>query len=327
MLGLATLLPGIRELRTPMATGILWLVWIVTMVVPQVESLLAQERFALLYNLAQSLPRLSLYMGLGLLAYIVGILSVALMESLPQSGSAQVLQGKMEGSSSSLVQRVGLRLVRPSPVTNDLINNAVRERLFNVSRLMADVLPTSIVVREFHLAALRLAKESPEQYQEYDRIAAEARFRINISIPLLALSLTMASALPTLLLVPVAGAAVVVCAVLLFLGIENHHKADELLASVIYFGYTSTPILDVLTQSAKDELPPDRSDPDPYDLAWLGDFLCERHMSDIYMTVLSRLRHPSRNRIDVIQRALPLMRERTREQIGDPINAMIKSRG
>jgi hypothetical protein len=56
---------------------------------------------------------------------------------------------------------------------------------------LRDLLPASLVEAELDLAALRLSKDSPDQFQQYDRIASEAEFRHGLALPAFALAVAL----------------------------------------------------------------------------------------------------------------------------------------
>ncbi len=88
-------------------------------------------------------------------------------------------------------------------------------------------------------------------------------------------------------------------------GLSRHHRADELLASAIYFGYASTPLLDSLAASVA-ALPRDRRDPQAHDIGYVLMFIHNRGLTELFIQTYSRYRHPSRGKeaVDAVTRAV-----------------------
>jgi len=196
-----------------------------------------------------------------------------------------------------------------------LIRSTIKERLRPISPTLASLVPEEMVQDEFDMAGLRLSKDAPDQFQQYDRARAEAEFRLGIAPPLLVLGQIFVLRLPWragILLTLVVFAS---CATIAFQGLQHRQRSEDLLATALYFGYTSAPIFDVLSETARRELQTGRSDADLYDLAWLCDWLAERSRFERYASFVSRLRHPSQSQARTVERASVYMRESTKREL------------
>ncbi|QTE28564.1 hypothetical protein [Pengzhenrongella sicca] len=173
---------------------------------------------------------------------------------------------------------------------------------------------------EFDLAALRLGREASEQYQQYDRVRAEAEFRTGIAMPLLALAVALGLMLPPFPGLLVVASGVLVAGMLMIQGLEYRQQADEFMATAIYFGYTSTPMFDALVGAATADLISGRVNAQVGDVAWLAAFLDARNMLTRYGEFLSKLRHPSNHskyELDaIIEQMEPVLGERVRLFLG-----------
>lgn len=315
MSAFTTFLPGVRELRTPMAVGALWIACAVTVSYPYRDTLLELPFAIRIQAIVEPIPASISVAALAFSAYMVGILASGLAASVAQWPFMAELPARAERSAHDSIRWLALKVIRPNETVSGLVRNTIREKLRSTSEILPDIVPVQLAMSEFHLAGLRLSKDAPEQYQQYDRTRAEAEFRTGVALPLWALGLTLAATLPWFAAIVAIIVLSAAFAMLALQGVAHHHRADELLASAIYFGYTATPLLDILIESAQKQLPGHRDDPEAFDIAWLADFLSERGLIGHYFEVLSKLRHPSRGGGDVVARALPLMSEKTKVQL------------
>jgi hypothetical protein len=191
---LASLLPGLRDLRAPLAVGYLWFLF---------AWLIVGDR---LLDWAQSIPmagdlqQLAGYAGkastLGLTAfaaYLVGsVLTVAtergpvghvinrLEKAFPRGGSQNEYREHLVGLRETYESRVERSGIRDEPDGAD-----TQDREFGrlLRAPLSDLKPWLLVQRS-------------ELYGEYDRLESEGNFRINIAAPLLAVISGMARHVP-----------------------------------------------------------------------------------------------------------------------------------
>jgi hypothetical protein len=80
---LASLLPGVRELRAPLAAGYLWLVALWIVFAPRLSELTSTEGvYRDIYNLGRAVGRPAIAIASGFVAYLIGTLSVGVTTSL-----------------------------------------------------------------------------------------------------------------------------------------------------------------------------------------------------------------------------------------------------
>jgi hypothetical protein len=192
---LGALLPGVREIRTPLAVGGLWLLCAALLAYPQTDWLLALDPIVALMQIVDLGGPTARFAGVGFAAYLVGILALG-REGIVPGGqiaqSAQKLRSWTDRSSSDVPTPVSDRMLasflakleRPGVEARTLLRSTIEERLRPVSQELANVVPISVLLDEFELAGLRLSKDAPEQYQQYDRVRTEAQFRMGVSSPI-----------------------------------------------------------------------------------------------------------------------------------------------
>lgn len=210
---LASLLPGLRELRAPLAAGYLWLVaaWLALAgAIPDPdEAPPGIVRDA--YELAGAVGQPAVVAAASFAAYLAGVLSVqataAMLPRLRVLRRRQVLGSRFGVAAPSAAGRSALReavldeLVRRYDLdpglqkllqetrdacgeSRDLDDLAVRRRLLDV-RVDVDEYAGRLE-RDLPMIPLRLLAEGKkdEIYGEFDRLRAEAEFRASVAVPL-----------------------------------------------------------------------------------------------------------------------------------------------
>jgi hypothetical protein len=91
---LSNLLPGIREIRTPLAAGYIWLIawWLVFAPMPSRQD--AEGLLALFYNLVDATTALGLGVAVSFVAYLIGSVSTGIFEKRLLSGAAVSDRGR-----------------------------------------------------------------------------------------------------------------------------------------------------------------------------------------------------------------------------------------
>ncbi|SNY28212.1 hypothetical protein [Paractinoplanes atraurantiacus] len=196
---LNSLLPGLREIRTPLATGYLWLLnlWVLF------GDRMPRQRpaagpLAGLWDLAGYAGKGAVLAALTFTAYLVG----SLVELNPQRLWAHGGRPELLSRLRDLFRRGVLKRVRAVPFSaqaeRDLVTYST-EDLGKVidSRWAATKLIQSVMHEERQLAT-RLQAQNAELFGRYDRLLAESAFRLNIAPPLVLLLalLSWRSALP-----------------------------------------------------------------------------------------------------------------------------------
>ncbi|MDP9352350.1 MAG: hypothetical protein M3P51_12515, partial [Chloroflexota bacterium] len=190
---LASLLPGLRDVRTPLAVGYLWLVflWIrfadkLPQSRPQGDGVVAR-----LYRLGELGGPPATLAAVSFVAYLLGGLVTLRIDR----GVGGLFLGR-------------LRLSEEAARTNHEYQQYLLTRQYLLADLsgrmrvtgrdrseLNELLETAETVRPDDTASLRprLLVANQEMYGEYDRLAAEASFRINVAIPSFAIGSTVAS--------------------------------------------------------------------------------------------------------------------------------------
>jgi hypothetical protein len=228
---LASLLPGVRELRAPLAAGYLWFVagWVfLGGRIPLRND--ATGFLKRVYELGEVLGRPAIAVGVSFAAYLIGVLSEAgtgtllrvvanRLTALPNPGRMNTgfLEGyrtpapvalSLQGTNSlrdAVVDRVLERLAADS-VRKELLERGMREVAITTVAEVPDHIRREViaeriesedlirVARDLVLLPTRLLGVQPELYGSYDRLRAEAEFRAAVSVPLIATLLALGGA-------------------------------------------------------------------------------------------------------------------------------------
>lgn len=283
---LSTMLPGVREFRTPFVIGALWatvgylLLW-------HVHGARAGAR-GLSGTLSEMLNQFAAPIKAGVLGfsvYLLGLVFKGVSEWFTESPMRSALIDKF--AATRVFQRVTNILLR-LPLLNgdpkDYLADAARERFAEFPPTVREV-ARRILIDEYKLADVILASKSPEQYQEYDRVRSEAEFRNGVWVPLFLVSVGVGllTTGPATWAIIVAGGAASV--MLKLQGIDRRVKSNERLASAIYFNLASTPLFDALFSEMQRAVKADgtrkrpRSDVDL--IAAMVDFLAVRKLEQL----------------------------------------------
>ncbi|MEU4421813.1 hypothetical protein AB0F81_14400 [Actinoplanes sp. NPDC024001] len=222
---LASLLPGLRDIRTPLTVGYLWLVilWLVLAddlprTKPPDGGLVAR-----LFDLSRLVGSATTIAALSFIAYVLGALLtiptdsrllVGVVNRLPlpsadfrltaleyenylQGGIVRRLRSLSPDERSAAVGRVEQSLANAwSDFSLHRRMRIALERIEFLERTEKGAEAEEFQPRREALIRMdasvadlraRLLVRSPEMYGEYDRLAAEAAFRINLCLPVIAL--------------------------------------------------------------------------------------------------------------------------------------------
>lgn len=312
---LGWILPGVRELRTPLAAGSLWVASLWIVLGDHLSGLGNEDVVQRAKDLIAAAPD-GLVLAVGVvLVYYFGVLIVDLPRAVAEALMRQEgLRRLVLGAQGGRPTHLGVRVARPDSQTRQLIGQALNDRLSHVSHYVRDSLPTWVVLDEFELAALQLSHDAPEQYQAYDRLRAEAHLKAGVAAPLAIFCAAAGSQLPALYGLPTVAVGVVASCYLWLQGRTDMQGADQLLASALYFGTARVPLLDAMVETSKAaRVSTDVDNPDVADLAWICDFLIDREKRDAARNFLAKTRHPSRGAagVQLLQEAVPHMASKT----------------
>jgi hypothetical protein len=268
---LANLLPGIREIRTPLATGYLWLLtfwlWLPAHLKKNAPTSGILGEFT---QLAHYVGRIGIGIAISFVAYLIGILSQFLRGPVPRLGTISAYIPKFIRSRNIYGSNfnVSLGSFLMAPFVNyypndyrDVSPEYARRRLGNQIAFalangtlstqgltslnefmtkMVDANEINGLRQRQYLAYLvsevpgegnALVGRESELYSLYDRLISEYEFRIGISIPLTALIITLAISWSPLFLI-----ALLPLLVLLGAGSNQRMDAGDLLADAVRLG-------------------------------------------------------------------------------------------
>jgi hypothetical protein len=269
---LASLLPGLRDLRAPLAAGYVWLgvVWVAW---GRNQTGLAEEPGLAgdVYRLGKSAGPLATAAALSFVAYLIGILAIAVGAMVIQGGAWIFLTSPIARLESwpfvPAERRAALRATAQTrtPFVQDRAERLIWDRYRGLGK---DELSRWSVrlAEDLRLVPFRLIGKEPELYGEYDRLRSEAEFRLAVSGPLLVLitllassfSLWWAFALP----MPI---------FLLYTGVQQQRAADDVLFDAIRAGRVESPVLTALdAQMEAREARGDRNNDDDDGRAGVG---------------------------------------------------------
>jgi hypothetical protein len=255
----ASLLPGLRDLRAPLAGGALWIAVLAEIAFPRraaIESALSTE-WRLWASLSQNLA--SQLIVLPFVCYIVGLIGASLFNGLVKVVSSQlrkwVKRGRVETwavRSSGQPQPESFarwfyrksRTLRRSTATalsvegRARLDLVIRNSLAVAPEGIARLFPAAVITRDLPATLLQLSKEAPDQFQQIDRLRGEVEFRIAVAFPLFFFVALVSLGGPwwvvPLLLVPVG---------LAWPSLRIRQESNDLLITAAYLGYVEPPVL------------------------------------------------------------------------------------
>lgn len=196
------LLPGLRELRTPLATGYIWLLTLWFTLYNHIPargkaSGIAQSA----YQLVDFLGKPALLAAASFLAFLIGLVQV-------DPGTIRNVVFRLVGHNTAtwLLRRMPRGEIGVPPTVSessmvslhDFLANMTREvgiergKFLTPDRSVKEVVAQ--VIGDLRATAIRLQVDKPDLYQAYDRKAAEADFRVNVGLAIGGLSLGLAVA-------------------------------------------------------------------------------------------------------------------------------------
>jgi len=235
----AAVMPGIREARTPLSVGALWMTAAFLALAPHWTVL--SNRLPgldwLLLVLAE-VPELYLLGGAAFLAYLIGAaiqpVSVTFGKRIlrPFYRAQRTMSYPEKKAARAFFSFVRRRLNVTEylgPITDVIMNAYVNAGLpASLSLLYSN----EKVLGHIDATALQLWKAEPDQYQEYDRLRAERDFRRGVWLPLIAVGVAL-SALVTWWLIPLFAVGGLI---LLFQTWGLDHRRTVLISNALFQG-------------------------------------------------------------------------------------------
>jgi hypothetical protein len=258
---LASLLPGLRDIRTPLTVGYLWLLatWLILGDQFKKEPVSRNGLVSHLFTLEGFLGKAFVVTALAFTAYLLGaILTVALenrfvaralntVGSYPRDNrltTFEFLRWRLDQVSSFEMRlaQSGLSSEAKSAYEEDLERLGLGSRRSprdNVS--FYDLATSNLAINDLRA---RLLVANQDMYGEYDRLAAEANFRVNVFLPLMALALIIIFKLNIYLGIGV----VVGAAILLIQGANRLSLSTTVLRRAVLSNVIKDPVIDKLNE-------------------------------------------------------------------------------
>ncbi len=184
---LSSLLPGLREVRTPLTCGYVWLVvaWLLVGAEIPTEKPSSQA-MGLLWDLGTHVGKVGVLTAVSFAAFLVG----ALLEIDPLRLWRRGGRSEWLNKIRNVLRRGWLTKVGVSPVSNQAWRD-LEEFTADVQfpdHGNADIIDVpSRIMREERQLATRLQATNAELFNRYDRLLAESSFRVNVALPLVVL--------------------------------------------------------------------------------------------------------------------------------------------
>lgn len=269
---LASLLPGVREIRAPLAAGYLWLfaLWLALEPFPSAEEATGLE--AAVIDLADAATPVAVGVVLSFVAYLVGSLSEVLVQRYrrwlsvpvnayggPSGGrrmrgvpdllcssngyySLQVVAAERVREAESKLQAAGRSLENVPREFRPPVELVPGETLASVaSAQLAD-----LAFFELPLTSTRLMWEQPELFSAVDRLRAEAELRWALPLPLVV----------TLLVVAIRDhwtwiLGLLVVALVLYQAGRRERDAGDLVVDAVWIGRVEAPAFERLRRAVE----------------------------------------------------------------------------
>lgn len=279
---LASLLPGLREVRTPLTVGYLWLlvIWLAFADKIPTERPAGDNLIARLFDLGGMLGQPATVAALTFLAYVLGALITIPIGGPRAGGRVLALAGAWERFREGrfrrghLPRKLRFRLEYESEFSSEhertvyeFSSEYERTRSSFDKFIWDEIRKLAVCLRDpnddeearaaketaFHEAASavvaplaelrpRLLVANQEVYGEYDRCAAEADFRVNLCPPIIALAILMGINFGVLRGVWSGCALALVAVVLLIQGATRLRSAGIVLMRAVLVGTVEHPV-------------------------------------------------------------------------------------
>ncbi|MGI9823955.1 hypothetical protein [Agromyces sp. Marseille-Q5079] len=274
---LTSLLPGLRDLRVPLATGFLWLVVLWLLFYPSIPTQQEAVGFAAeVYRTLGAFGPAALVTVAGFVAYVIGILLVrpwsaalrALLRLLRGWSPEPALSPSSDLAARQLSLRTANELIRAKVYLpyapedeydgsfvgrfpgdeDDPATDGPRQREY-ISRTLRKRMQ-----RDIPLVATRLLADNRELFDRYDRADAEAAFRYSISLPILVVSVLVPWRLGVEWwgYVICIGLGLIVAIVLIFEGYKKQVESNDAIYQAVFVGKVEFPSIEAGRRAIKE---------------------------------------------------------------------------
>jgi len=242
---LTTLLPGLREIRAPLISGYLWLVFFFLAChgfLPTRHS--ADPSLKPVFDLGQDLSALGIATVSGVAAYLIGSAAQELLKilaTIPPGTPFYAEAGThlSDNGQADVGSAVQLRV------------EAIQRKLYQVAlspgEKGVDLEPSAVAVEEdLPLIRTLLLGDYPDLVGELDRLQAEADLRITVAVPIAALAILFSLEVSIVWLF-----ALIIPVGLIAQGRKKQVEVGDLLAKALRIGKVDAPLLASLDASAE----------------------------------------------------------------------------
>lgn len=260
---LSSLLPGVRELRAPFASGVLWLAVAYFAAPGAFESLVDAPAVATALGALGSTGIAASALLAGC-AYLLGLTAQGVVVPASELLGIVLLRfGQWIASKRTrlsadrrrapnrrpewffrLVQRLELHVWPLTVAGRTLLIDAIQSRLARagVPGSASNMYPFESLLANLRFSAAQLAITAPAQFQEYDRLRSEVEFRVALAPPLVILAALLPAA-PRLAILTFSTFAAIM---FLIQAIKSTRAANNLLANAAYLEQLKLPALEGL---------------------------------------------------------------------------------
>jgi hypothetical protein len=239
---LASFLPGLREVRTPLTVGYLWLlcIWLTWADKIPTERPAGDNVVTRWFDVSGMLGPAGTLAVLSFLAYAVGALA-----RIPTAG--RLVGGALRSLGAAWNQLLGDKTYEATKVEfESFLRNEIEKVRDRVHAVLTqwdhyEVDADLQYIASGEMAPLielrpRLLVTNQEVYGEYDRLAAEGDFRINLFPPIIALAIIVGFSFGVSIGVPLACGLLLLAVVLLIQGTNRLRSSDVILMRAVLEG-------------------------------------------------------------------------------------------
>ena len=234
-------MPGVREVRAPLAAGTLLLVSAYLLLYDSADTVVTGDRVSPgLLSLYDTLGRTGLLVAAAIGAYVVGTVVTGLVTRRLRLFHARAV-ARVADEAYLEVRRKPRLLALYSPFSRPAlrrVRSLCDERGVSFDRVLAEIVLSG---------GKRLLGTNRDLYGDYDRFLSEAEFRLSVSAPSVLLAVAVALQVPAAWPVEVGAVAltVLMAGVLVSDGLAALREAYSMYAHLVTDGVVATPTLDV----------------------------------------------------------------------------------
>ena len=258
---LSSIVPGIRELRTPLTVGLLWLSVIIVLGVTHNVTLFPHTHVeAALHHISSTFAAFLATSAIVFGAFLLGNVMIGITNPFAYLAGRHLRTLIIRAF--TFVLRSG-RLPVHSYIDRQRYRFSSRTRTVSTSarglvmeansRALAQagvpgsatlMFPLDEVIKSLPFTAPQLSQTAPTQYQEYDRARSEVDFRVGVVPPIVVLAAVLPIEVKPWILIGVAFAGLI----LLLQAVGQARHSMDILANAAYLGYVTVPMIKSVTE-------------------------------------------------------------------------------